>query len=43
VAWRWSPARCRRAAPKLAETVRLRKNPDGVVHLFHPETGERIN
>ena len=32
-----------RTAPKLAETVRLRKNPDGVVHLFHPETGERIN
>jgi len=32
-----------RTAPKLAETVRLRKHPDGVVHLFHPETGERIN
>ena len=36
-------ARCgAKAAPKLAETVRLRKHPDGVVHLFHPETGERI-
>jgi len=32
-----------RTAPKLAETVRLRKHPDGVVHLFHPDTGERIN
>ena len=32
-----------RTAPKLAETVRLRRNADGVVHLFHPETGERIN
>jgi multiple sugar transport system ATP-binding protein len=31
-----------RTAPKLAETVRLRKHPDGVVHLFNPETGERI-
>jgi multiple sugar transport system ATP-binding protein len=31
-----------RTAPKLAETVRLRKDPDGVVHLFHPESGERI-
>ncbi|WP_019970622.1 ABC transporter ATP-binding protein [Mycobacterium sp. 141] len=36
-------ARCNpRTAPKLAETVRLRKHPDGVVHLFHPETGARI-
>jgi multiple sugar transport system ATP-binding protein len=36
-------ARCNpRTAPKLAETIRLRKHPDGVVHLFHPETGERI-
>jgi multiple sugar transport system ATP-binding protein len=32
-----------RTAPKLAETVRLRKHPQGVVHLFHPETGERLN
>ncbi|MEO3757974.1 sn-glycerol-3-phosphate ABC transporter ATP-binding protein UgpC [Mycobacterium sp. B14F4] len=32
-----------RTAPKLAQTVRLRKHPDGVVHLFHPETGERID
>jgi multiple sugar transport system ATP-binding protein len=31
-----------RTAPKLAESVKLRKHPDGVVHLFHPETGERI-
>jgi threonine dehydrogenase-like Zn-dependent dehydrogenase len=31
-----------RTAPKLAETVRLRKHPHGVVHLFHPENGERI-
>jgi multiple sugar transport system ATP-binding protein len=31
-----------RTAPKLAETVRLRKHPDGVVHLFKPDTGERI-
>ncbi|MGE2721587.1 ABC transporter ATP-binding protein [Mycolicibacterium celeriflavum] len=37
-------ARCNpRTAPKLAETVRLRKHPDGFVHLFHPETGERID
>jgi multiple sugar transport system ATP-binding protein len=36
-------ARCNpRTAPRLAETVRLRKHPDGVVHLFHPETGARI-
>jgi multiple sugar transport system ATP-binding protein len=27
---------------KLADTVELRKHPDGVVHLFNPETGERI-
>ncbi|MFY1621041.1 ABC transporter ATP-binding protein [Micromonospora sp. WMMD736] len=31
-----------RTAPKLAQTVRLRKHPHGVVHLFHPQTGERI-
>jgi multiple sugar transport system ATP-binding protein len=36
-------ARCNpRTAPKLAQTVRLRKHPDGVVHLFHPQTGARI-
>ncbi|WP_018601947.1 ABC transporter ATP-binding protein [Mycobacterium sp. 155] len=36
-------ARCNpRTAPKLAQTVQLRKHPDGVVHLFHPETGARI-
>ena len=32
-----------RSAPKLADTVWLRKNPDGVVHLFHPESGERLS
>lgn len=31
-----------RTPAKLADTVRLRKHPDGVVHLFNPETGERI-
>ena len=37
-------ARCNpRTAPKLADTVRLRRHPEGAVHLFHPETGERIN
>jgi multiple sugar transport system ATP-binding protein len=37
-------ARCNpRTAPKLADTVRLRRHPEGVVHLFHPETGERLN
>jgi multiple sugar transport system ATP-binding protein len=37
-------ARCNpRTAPKLADSVRLRRNPDGAVHLFHPDTGERIN
>jgi multiple sugar transport system ATP-binding protein len=32
-----------RTPARLADTVRLRRTPDGVVHLFHPETGERIN
>ena len=27
---------------KLADTVELRKRADGVVHLFHPDTGERV-
>ncbi|WP_197373057.1 ABC transporter ATP-binding protein [Mycolicibacterium baixiangningiae] len=37
-------ARCNpRTAPKLADTVRLRRHPEGVVHLFHPETGARLN
>ncbi|MCV7255394.1 sn-glycerol-3-phosphate ABC transporter ATP-binding protein UgpC [Mycobacterium hackensackense] len=37
-------ARCNpRTAPKLANTVRLRKKPEGAVHLFHPKTGERLN
>ena len=37
-------ARCNpRKAPKLADTVRLHKNPEGAVHLFHPESGERLN
>jgi multiple sugar transport system ATP-binding protein len=31
-----------RGPVKLADTIELRKTPDGVVHLFHPETGERI-
>lgn len=31
-----------RTPVKLADTVELRKTPDGVVHLFHPRTGERI-
>ena len=37
-------ARCNpRTAPKLADSVRLRRHPEGAVHLFHPQTGERIN
>lgn len=37
-------ARCNpRTAPKLADTVKLRKNPEGAVHLFNPQTGERLN
>jgi multiple sugar transport system ATP-binding protein len=37
-------ARCNpRKAPKLAETVRLHRHAEGSVHLFHPETGERLN
>jgi len=28
---------------KLADTVELRRLPDGAVHLFHPKTGERLN
>jgi multiple sugar transport system ATP-binding protein len=32
-----------RTAPKLADTVRLSRHPEGVVHLFHPQTGERIS
>jgi multiple sugar transport system ATP-binding protein len=37
-------ARCNpRTAPKLADSVKLRKSPDGAVHLFHPQTGERLN
>jgi len=31
-----------RVPARLAETVELRKTADGVVHLFHPQTGERI-
>jgi multiple sugar transport system ATP-binding protein len=31
-----------RTPAKLADTVRLRKHPEGVVHLFNPQTGERI-
>ncbi len=37
-------ARCNpRTAPRLADTVKLRKSADGAVHLFHPKTGERLN
>jgi multiple sugar transport system ATP-binding protein len=32
-----------RSPARLADTVWLRRTPDGVVHLFHPDTGERIN
>jgi multiple sugar transport system ATP-binding protein len=31
-----------RSPARLADTVELRKSPDGVVHLFHPDSGERI-
>jgi multiple sugar transport system ATP-binding protein len=31
-----------RGSARLADTVELRKIPEGVVHLFHPDTGERI-
>ncbi|MGZ6780116.1 MAG: ABC transporter ATP-binding protein, partial [Mycobacterium sp.] len=37
-------ARCNpRTAPKLADSVKLRKGREGAVHLFHPKTGERLN
>jgi multiple sugar transport system ATP-binding protein len=37
-------ARCNpRTAPRLADSVKLRKSPEGAVHLFHPKTGERLN
>jgi multiple sugar transport system ATP-binding protein len=37
-------ARCNpRTAPRLADTVRLRRHPEGAVHLFHPTSGERLN
>ena len=32
-----------RTPVKLADTVELRMKPEGKVHLFHPETGDRIN
>jgi multiple sugar transport system ATP-binding protein len=36
-------ARCVDRVPaKLADTVRLRKRADGALHLFHPDTGERV-
>jgi multiple sugar transport system ATP-binding protein len=36
-------ARCVDRIPaKLADTVRLRRRPDGAVHLFNPDTGERV-
>ena len=31
-----------RTAPKLGDTVRLSRNSDAVVHLFHPVSGERL-
>jgi multiple sugar transport system ATP-binding protein len=35
--------RCMDRVPaKLADTVRLRKRADGAVHLFNPDTGERV-
>ena len=37
-------ARCNpRTAPRLADTVRLRRHAEGAVHLFHPTSGERLN
>src|SRR5262245_46386718 len=37
-------ARCNpRTAPKLADSVKLHRHPDGAVHLFHPKSGERLN
>jgi multiple sugar transport system ATP-binding protein len=37
-------ARCNpRRAPRLADTVRLHRHPEGAVHLFHPTSGERLN
>ncbi|AFM19613.1 carbohydrate ABC transporter ATP-binding protein, CUT1 family [Mycolicibacterium chubuense NBB4] len=37
-------ARCNpRTAPRLADSVRLRRHPDGAVHLFDPKSGERLN
>jgi multiple sugar transport system ATP-binding protein len=32
-----------RTPARLADTVRLHRHADAVVHLFHPDTGERIN
>jgi multiple sugar transport system ATP-binding protein len=32
-----------RTAPRLADSVQLRRHPEGAVHLFHPETGDRLN
>jgi multiple sugar transport system ATP-binding protein len=32
-----------RTAPRLADTVRLRRHPEGAVHLFDPSSGERLN
>jgi multiple sugar transport system ATP-binding protein len=31
-----------RTPARLADTVKLRKRPDGMVHLFNPDTGDRI-
>ena len=32
-----------RIPARLADTIRLRRQADAAVHLFHPDTGERIN
>lgn len=32
-----------RTPARLADTVKLLEHPDGVVHLFDPETGGRID
>lgn len=31
-----------RSPARLGDTIELRKTPEGVVHFFHPQTGERI-
>ena len=41
--WKVSAPDFERTPVKLADTVELRMKPEGKVHLFHPETGDRIN